>query len=294
MSVISAGMVKELRERTGSGMMECKKALVETQGDVEQAIDYLRKNGMAKAAKKAGRVAAEGQIVIEADDKMQKALMLEINCETDFVSRDQNFMQFSKAVVNKALSENQEQIDKISNLVLDQSQQTIEQSRSELVIKVGENVQLRRAKLLETNNVLGLYVHGGRIGAMVEITGSDPALARDVAMHVAASNPMVMTRDEVPQSAIDREKEIFMVQARESGKPEEIIEKMVSGRINKFLDEMSLEGQPFVKDPSVKVGQFLKQSGVQMLSMVRFELGDGIEKEEVDFAQEVMAQVKGE
>ena len=294
MSEITALMVKELRERTGSGLMECKKALTETSGNIEQAIDHLRKTGAAKAAKKSSRVTAEGQIVIQVNDDLTQAIMLEVNCETDFVSRDENFNQFSKSVCEAALKAKTDDVTQISQLQLSPDNLTIEEARSHLIAKIGENVQLRRAQFFNSKNTLGVYVHGGRIGVVVELTGTDQELAKNIAMHVAATNPLVIAREDVPQAEVEREKSIFMAQAKESGKPLEIIEKMVSGRINKFLDEVSLEGQPFVKDPSCKVSELLKNSGSKVMSFKRFSLGEGIEKEEVDFAKEVMAQVKGD
>ncbi|MBL4866929.1 MAG: elongation factor Ts [Pseudomonadales bacterium] len=288
---VTAALVKELRERTGLGMMDCKKALVETDGDIEIAIDNLRKSGQAKAAKKAGRVAAEGAVVVKVDGDF--GVMVEINSETDFVARDDNFINFTSMVVQRMVDERETDIEKIMALPAEKGgEASIETTRQALVQKIGENIQVRRATSLSAS-VVGSYVHGGRIGVLTALTGGTDEIARDVAMHVAAANPEVVKPEDVPAALQAKEKEIFAEQARQSGKPEEIVEKMIVGRMKKFLAEVSLVEQVFVKDPDTKVGAFVKKAGGEIQSFVRFELGDGVEKEESDFAAEVLAQAKG-
>ena len=283
MSAISASLVKELRERTGLGMMECKKALVEANGDIEKAIDDLRKSSGLKAAKKAGRTAAEGVVAIKVADDNSYGVLVEINSETDFVARDANFLSFVSSVVEKAFTDRQTDAAALAN--------DVEEVRQALVQKIGENISVRRV-ILQEAPVVGSYVHNNnRIGVLVSIAGGNAELAKDIAMHVAAVNPQVVNPEDMPEELLAKEREIFSVQARESGKPEEIIEKMIEGRINKFLAESSLVAQPFVKDPDVKVGKLLKDAGAEVLSFTRFEVGEGIEREEVDFAAEVAAQV---
>tara|TARA_R110000850_G_scaffold41765_4_gene107067 strand:+ start:26557 stop:27441 length:885 start_codon:yes stop_codon:yes gene_type:complete len=283
MSAISASLVKELRERTGLGMMECKKALVEANGDIEKAIDDLRKSSGLKAAKKAGRTAAEGVVAIKVADDNSYGVLVEINSETDFVARDDNFLSFVSSVVEKAFADKQTDAAALAN--------DVEEVRQALVQKIGENISVRRV-ILQEAPVVGSYVHNNnRIGVLVSIAGGSAELAKDIAMHVAAVNPQVVNPEDMPEELLAKEREIFSVQARESGKPEEIIEKMIEGRINKFLAESSLVAQPFVKDPDVKVGKLLKDAGAEVLAFTRFEVGEGIEREEVDFAAEVAAQV---
>ena len=290
---ITASLVKELRERTGAGMMECKKALVETDGDVELAIENMRKSGQAKAAKKAGRVAAEGLIVARTSDDNQRAVLVEINSETDFVARDESFLGFTDAVANVALANNVGELSELLEAKLEDGT-SVEEARANLVAKIGENITVRRVeKVVADSGVVATYIHGGRIGVAVATTGDNSELARDVAMHVAASNPQVATPDQVSQDALEKEKEIFTAQALESGKPADIVEKMVVGRIKKFVNEISLTGQPFVKDPSTSVGDLLKNNGAEVNSFVRYEVGEGIEKKSDDFAAEVMSQMKG-
>jgi elongation factor Ts len=290
---ISASLVKELRERTGVGMMECKRALVDTGGDLEQAVDVLRKSGQAKADNKTGRVAADGLIIALLSEDGQVAVMLEINCETDFVAGDNNFTEFAKRAAETVLFKKLDDVNALGEANMVDSEHTVEQVRKELITKIGENIQIRRVVRMESSNQLAYYLHGKRIGVLVELAGGDKQLGKDIAMHIAASNPIVIEKDDVPQPAIDKEKEIFTAQAQESGKPAEIIEKMIQGRIDKFLDEVSLQGQPFVKDPNTKVGQLLKDKQAQVVRFERFEVGEGIEKQADDFASEVMAQVKG-
>lgn len=285
MADISAAQVKELRERTGLGMMECKKALVESEGDMELAIDNLRKSSGLKAAKKAGRVAADG--VVRVGVSQGRGTLVEVNSETDFVARDDNFSAFADQVIGAAAT-----LDGTDVAVLMAG--GLEDARSALVQKIGENISVRRiAKVSGT--VIGSYVHSNqRIGVLVAMDGGSDELAKDIAMHVAAVNPMVVNGDDVPTDVVEKEREIFIAQAAESGKPADIIEKMVVGRIRKFLSEISLVEQPFVKNPDLTVGQLVSQQGAKVLSFVRFEVGEGIEKEEVDFAAEVMAQARGQ
>jgi elongation factor Ts len=286
---VTAALVKELRERTGAGMMECKKALVETDGDMEAAIELLRKSGLAKADKKAGRVAAEGKIV-EAQAG-NKAVLVEINSETDFVAKDENFVAFANAVAKAALSLDGDDVSALVAANLDG--QSVEEARQALIAKIGENIQVRRMTAVETDGVIGSYVHGGRIGVLVELDGGDEELARDLAMHVAALSPAYATADDVPADVLAKEKEILVAQAQDSGKPAEIIEKMVEGRLRKFLAEITLVGQPFVKDGDITVGKLLEQKGASVKGFSRLAVGEGIEKKEENFAEEVMQQVAG-
>ena len=285
---ISASMVKELRERTGAGMMECKKALVETAGDIDSAIELLRKSGQAKADKKSGRVAADGRVVITTDGL--KAAMTEINSETDFVAKDENFVAYAEAVGTCVLNSDAADVVALSAEALADGR-TVESARTELISKVGENISVRRFERLEAAEHLGSYAHGARIGAIVSLRGGDDELARDVAMHVAATNPVCVDEEGVPADTLERERRIFAEQAAESGKPPEIIEKMVNGRVAKFLKEITLVGQPFVKDPDVAVGKLLENAGAEVTGFVRFEVGEGIEKKEDNFVEEVMNQV---
>ncbi|WP_263078867.1 translation elongation factor Ts [Endozoicomonas sp. Mp262] len=283
MAAITAAMVKELRERTGLGMMECKKALVAVEGDIEKAIEELRKSGQAKAAKKAGRTAAEGVVVTKIAEDNSYGVLVEVNSETDFVARDENFLGYVEKVVAAAFERKEADV---ASLMAGE----LEEARLALVQKIGENINVRRIHIVE-GGVVGGYVHGNkRIAVLVSQEGGDAELARDVAMHVAAVNPQVVSKEDMPADLVEKEKAIFKAQAEQSGKPAEIIEKMIVGRINKFLSENSLLEQPFVKDPDVKVGALAKKAGATISSFVRFEVGEGIEKEEVDFAAEVRAQ----
>ena len=286
---ISASMVKDLRERTGAGMMECKKALVETDGDMDSAVELLRKSGQAKADKKSGRVAADGRVVIKSNGA--SAAMIEINSETDFVAKDENFVAYAEAVAASVLAGGAADVGALASETLDDGR-TVEAARTELVAKVVENISVRRFERLQAADHLGAYIHGGRIGALVSLKGGDADLARDIAMHVAATNPVCVDEDGVPADTLERERRIFAEQAAESGKPPEIVEKMVSGRVAKFLTEITLVGQPFVKDPDVTVGKLLDSAGAEVTSFVRYEVGEGIEKKEENFAEEVARQIE--
>ncbi len=286
MAAISASMVKELRERTGLGMMECKKALNEAEGDVEVAIENLRKASGLKAAKKAGRTAADGVVSVKVADDNSYAVILEVNSETDFVARDEGFLAFVNKVLDKAFADKQSDVAALMDGAL-------ESDREALVQKIGENITVRRAAVVEGGVVDG-YVHSNnRIAVVTQLQGGgDADLARDVAMHVAAVNPQVINPDDMPTELVEKEKEIIKAQPDMEGKPAEIVEKMMMGRINKFLKEGSLVEQPFVKNPEIKVGKLAAEAGATIQSFVRFEVGEGIEKETVDFAEEVAAQVK--
>jgi elongation factor Ts len=291
---ITASLVKELRERTGAGMMECKKALVETNGDIEAAIEQMRKSGQAKAAKKAGRTAAEGMIVVSFNEDRSQAAMVEVNCETDFVAKDDNFTSFANAVAERVLSGSAADVDTLMQQPLhDGEEATVNQAREALVSKLGENMNVRRfARFQATEGKLSSYRHGVRIGVVVEVAGGDEALAKDLAMHIAATNPVCVSAEQMPQDLLAKEREIFIAQAKESGKPENIIEKMVTGRMNKFLAENTLLGQAFVKDPDTTVAKLLNSQGASVTQFQRFEVGEGIEKKQENFAEEVMAQAK--
>ncbi len=286
---ITASMVKELRERTGAGMMDCKKALNEADGDIEVAIEEMRKSGAANAAKKAGRIAAEGIISVTQSDK--SAIILEINCETDFVAKDENFLNFADSVIEAIDTHNPADVETLMGLSA--GERTIEEANQQLIAKIGEKITVRRFEKLSSEGQIGNYLHGNRIGVIVEIEGGDEALAKDLAMHIAASKPVCVSEDEVSQDILDKEKEIFSAQAEESGKPPEIIEKMVTGRIKKFLKEITLLGQPYVKDPDQTVEKLLKSANASVLSFRRYEVGEGIEKKVDNFAEEVMSQAKG-
>ncbi|HIQ40006.1 MAG TPA: elongation factor Ts [Sulfurivirga caldicuralii] len=287
---ITAAMVKTLRERTGAGMMDCKKALSETNGDMEAAVDLLRKKGMASADKKADRVAAEGIIAVAVSDDGKKAAIVEVNCETDFVAKGDDFQNFANAVAQVVLETGVVDPEQLAEQKLP-SGQRVDEARRELIAKIGENVQIRRAELLQTENGrIGVYRHGDRIGVVVVMEGGDDTVVRDVAMHIAASKPAAISADDVPAEVIAREREIFTAQAKESGKPDNIIEKMIEGRINKFLKEITLLGQPFVKNPDQTVEQLLKEMDAVVNQFARLEVGEGIEKKEENFAEEVAKQ----
>ena len=283
---VTAALVKELRERTGAGMLDCKKALVETDGDIELAIENMRKSGQAKAAKKAGRIAAEGVILTKVE--AGKATMLELNCETDFVARDEGFLAFGNKLLDVAFENNLNDIEALNAAEVEGG--VVSEVRDALVAKIGENISPRRVLTVEGDN-LGAYVHGGRIGVVAILTGGEEDLAKDVAMHVAASSPQFVKPEQVPAEVVEKEKAIQIEIAMQSGKPAEIAEKMVVGRMKKFTGEISLTGQPFVKDPSVSVGELLKSNSADVVNFVRFEVGEGIEKKSEDFAAEVAAQM---
>jgi elongation factor Ts len=288
---VTAALVKELRERTGAGMMECKKALVETGGDLEAAVEFLRKSGLAQADKKASRVAAEGKIALAVSDDHKTAVMVEVNCETDFVAKDDSFNAFAAAVARNALNENVADVEALMTTDLDGS--TVEEARQALIAKIGENIQVRRFVRAESNGTLGAYVHGGKIGVLVDLAGGDADLAHDLALHVAAMSPEFVSADDVPADVIAREKDILIAQAESSGKPAEIIEKMVTGRLRKHLSGITLLGQAFVKDGDLTVAKLLSQSGASVTGFDRLAVGEGIEKKEENFADEVMQQVTG-
>lgn len=292
---ITATLVKELRERTGAGMMECKKALVETAGDIEAAIELMRKSGQAKAAKKAGRTAAEGMVMIDISDDGKRGVMVEINCETDFVAKDGNFTSFADAVTARALESGVADVDALTALSMDEGGETsIAQTRETLVAKIGENIQVRRmVRFDDVEGELYSYRHGVRIGVVVELEGGDATLGKDIAMHIAASNPMCVGAEQVSADVLNKEREIFRAQALESGKPENIVDKIIEGRVRKYLEEVTLHGQAFVKDPDTTVEKLLKQAGTKVLRFARMEVGEGVEKKTENFADEVMAQVRG-
>ena len=286
---ITASMVKDLRERTGAGMMECKKALVESDGDLDAAAEALRTSGQAKADKKAGRVAADGKVVIIRDG--DKAVIVEVNSETDFVAKDENFIAFADAVATAALRSGTTEAAALAVESIGDGK-SVEEARTELVAKVGENISVRRASIVDKVGSIGSYTHGARIGSIVTLEGGDDDLARDIAMHVAATNPVCIDESGVPAETLETERRIFSEQAADSGKPPEIVEKMVTGRVAKFLKEVTLVGQPFVKDPDQTVGKILGAAGASVKSFVRFEVGEGIEKKEENFADEVMKQIE--
>jgi len=283
---VTAALVKELRERTAAGMLDCKKALVETDGDIELAIENMRKNGQAKAAKKAGRIAAEGVILTKVAKGV--ATMMEVNSETDFVARDDGFIKFGQQLIELASTNRINDIDTLNNSEVDGVK--VSDLRDTLVAKIGENISPRRVISVEGDN-LGAYVHGARIGVIAILQGGDEELAKDIAMHVAAASPQFVRPEDVPAEVVAKEKEIQLDIAVQSGKPTEIAEKMVSGRMKKFTGEISLTGQPFIKDPSILVADLLKSKGADVINFVRFEVGEGIEKKEEDFAAEVAAQM---
>lgn len=289
---ISASLVKELRERTGAGMMECKHALTETQGDIEAAIKSMREKGQAKADKKSSRVAAEGIMQVLLSDDHKRGIIVEVNCETDFVARDSNFIEFAEKIAAIGLKHKVKDINALNDLPYDGGPETVEQTRQQLVVKIGENVSVRRLHYIESTEELGSYLHGVKIGVLVQVMGGDQELRKDLAMHIAANNPQVISPEQVPQENIVNESEIFKAQAQSSGKPADIIEKMVAGRIKKYVDEVSLLGQPFVKKPEITIAKLLQEKGAKVVDFVRFGVGEGIEKQTTNFAEEVMAQLR--
>lgn len=290
---ITAAMVKELRERTGAGMMECKKALVEANGDMDSAVEQMRISGLAKADKKSGRIAAEGAIGVAVGDDGKSVVMVEVNCETDFVAKGDEFQGFAQAVAEAALTGTADDVESLGSL--QSAGETIEHIRQEMVSKLGENIQIRRfIKHQATEGVIGVYKHGEKIGVVTEVSGNSESLPRDIAMHVAASRPVCIGEADVPQELLDKEKQILVAEAAESGKPAEIVEKMVQGRLRKYLAEITLLGQAYVKDTDQTVEKLLKDSSAATHFFARFEVGEGIEKKQENFADEVMAQVKGD
>ena len=287
MANISAALVKELRERTGAGMMDCKKALTEADGDIELAIENMRKSGQAKAAKKAGRIAAEGVILARAEGNT--AVMIELNCETDFVGKDVSFRAFGEQVLALAVANKITDLEALKAATMENGD-SVEVSLNNLIAKLGENMNLRRVIVVEGDN-LGTYIHGGRIGVITKLVGGTTDLAKDLAMHVAANSPQFVKPEDVSAEVVAKEREIQIDIAINSGKPKDIAEKMVEGRMKKFTGEISLTGQMFVKDPSISVADLLKKEGADVLEFVRFEVGEGIEKQETDFAAEVQAQI---
>ena len=286
---ITASLVKQLRERTGSGMMECKKALVETDGDIDAAAELMRKSGAAKADKKAGRVAADGAIKAIVTEDQKTAAILEINSETDFVAKDDNFQSFAGEVLQTLLQQKPASVAELSGLSL-VSGQTVEEARQALIGKVGENIQVRRFEIIESDQGIASYLHGSRIGVLVD-SSAESDMARDIAMHIAAVNPQFVDKSAVPAEFVEKEKGILIAQAQDSGKPPEIIEKMIQGRLNKFLAEITLIEQPFVKDPDQTVGKLLTSAGASISGFIRYEVGEGIEKKVEDFAAEVASQL---
>ena len=291
MSNITAQMVKELRERTGAGMMECKKALVEAGGDMNKAIDTMRKAGQAKADKKSSRVAAEGVIKLVVKDK-KVANMLEVNCETDFVAKDKNFLEFAEKISNASLENFNGDISEFIQSK-HSSGKTIEEERLELVSKIGENIKIRRVHSVNIENgFIGHYMHGSKICVVAVLENEDESLAKDICMHIAAMKPLAIDETGISQVVLDKEKEIFKAQAKESGKPENILEKMVEGKINKYISEVTLLNQKFVKDNEINIQALLKNNNNKIISFFRMEVGEGIEKKDENFADEVMAQIK--
>ena len=290
---ITAALVKELRERTGAGMMDCKKALVETNADLEAAIDLMRASGAAKAAKKAGRIASEGLVNVTTSDDNKDAVILEVNSETDFVTKGSAFIDFVNELGALALKNKPTSVEEFLTQTLD-SGETVDQAREGIIAKIGENISVRRVQSINSGKgVLGAYKHGDRIAVLTVLTGSDEDLAKDIAMHIAASKPECVSEDELSADLLEREKAIFIEQAKESGKPDDIIEKMIVGRMKKFVNEVTLYGQSFVKDPDMTVGALVKSKSSEVESFVRYEVGEGIEKKEDNFVEEVMAQDQG-
>ena len=289
---ITAALVKELRERTGAGMMDCKKALMETSADLEAAIDLMRASGAAKAAKKSGRVASEGLVNLTVSDDNKNAVILEVNSETDFVTKGSAFIDFVGALGILALKNKPESLEAFLSQTLS-SGETVDEARQGIIAKIGENISVRRLQIVTTENgVLGAYKHGERIAVLTVLSGTDGELAKDIAMHVAASKPECVSEDQLSSGLVEREKAIFIEQAKESGKPDNIIEKMIVGRMKKFVNEVTLYGQAFVKDPDTTVGALVKSKGAEVESFIRYEVGEGMEKKEDNFVEEVMAQAQ--
>lgn len=289
---ITAAIVKELRERTGAGMMDCKKALVATEGDMEKAIDFLREKGLSQAAKKAGRIAAEGAVVAYISEDEKTGVIVEVNCETDFVGQNENFQALAKAIAEKVAADDPADVDAL--LASDMDGKAVKDVVTEAIAKIGENISVRRfTRFTSAGGKVYSYIHaGGKIGVLVELTGGDAELGKDIAMQVAAANPQYMDRTEVPAAELDREKEVLTEQARNEGKPENIIEKMVIGRINKYYKEVCLVDQPFIKDDELTITKLLKSKNAGIVRFARFALGEGIEKKQENFAEEVASFMK--
>ena len=292
MSNITAQMVKELRDRTGAGMMECKKALLDSSGDMDKAVEEMRKAGQAKADKKSSRIAAEGVITLSISDDNSIANMVEINCETDFVAKDENFLKFVKTISEVSLKNYKGSVDDFNNSK-HPSGKTIEEIRLELVSKVGENVKIRRVQNIKNDgNYMGHYMHGTKIGVVVVLQKENEELAKDVCMHIAAMKPRALNANDIPQEDLEKEREIFVAQAKESGKPDDIIQKMVDGKLKKYISEVTLVDQTFVKDNEITISKLLEKHDNSVLSFYRLEVGEGVEKKDENFADEVMAQIK--
>ena len=292
MSNITAQMVKELRDRTGAGMMECKKALLDSSGDMDKAVEEMRKAGQAKADKKSSRIAAEGVVTLSISDDNSIANIVEINCETDFVAKDENFLKFVKTVSEVSLENYKGSVDDFNNSK-HPSGKTIEEIRLELVSKVGENVKIRRVQNIKNDgNYMGHYMHGTKIGVAVVLQKENKELAKDVCMHIAAMKPRALNANDIPQEDLEKEREIFVAQAKESGKPDDIIQKMVDGKLKKYISEVTLVDQTFVKDNEITISKLLEKHDNSVLSFYRLEVGEGVEKKDENFADEVMAQIK--
>lgn len=291
---ITASMVKELRERTGAGMMDCKKALTATNGDMDQAIDYLREKGLSKAAKKASRVAAEGLVADYVDEANHVAVLVEVNCETDFVANTDEYKNLVLSVAKHIAAHKPADVAELNDQTFEGTDKKVSEVITEAIAKIGEKIDIRRFAVYEYgNDTLGHYIHGaGKIGALVELEGGDAEVAKDVAMHIAAANPSYLDRTQAPASELDHEKEVLAEQAKNEGKPEKIIEKMVLGRIQKFYKEICLVDQEFIKDPDKSISTLLKEHNAKAKRFVRFQLGEGIEKKQEDFAAEVASFVK--
>ncbi len=287
---ITATLVKELRTRTGAGMMDCKHALQAADGDIDAAIEAMRKSGVTKAAKKAGRIAAEGNIVIKRVD--DRTVILEVNTETDFAARDNNFKSFADGVADCILSQGPDDVGALMQMQADG--RTLEETRQQLIARIGENITVRRFDLITTRGTLGSYLHDNRIGVLVDVQQGDADLAKDLAMHIAASSPGYIGESDVPAEVLAKEREIFAAQAAESGKPANVIDKMVDGKMRKFIRQITLLGQPFVKDTDTTVDKLLKDAGATVNYFIRYEVGEGLEKSGDNFAEQVMAQVQGE
>ncbi len=290
---ITAALVKELRESTGAGMMECKKALVETDGDIEAAIEHLRKTSAVKADKKAGRTAAEGLLAIELSNDGKRVAIVEVNCETDFVAKEKEFQDFVSNIAKRVLANNPADVDALGAMPISDTDSTsIDDARKNLIAKIGENMTLRRFAAHDAKGLIASYMHGTKIGVVVDIMGGDETLGKDIAMHIAASRPVCISADEVDQNLIAKEREIYEAKAQQEGKPENIIPKIVDGQVKKFLQEVTLVGQPFVKNPDQTIEQLLKSANASVARFIRYEVGEGIEKKQENFAEEVAAQAK--